>query len=40
LAGQGVFLRRDITQACLKREGNTPELSDEFIILVIGTISV
>jgi len=24
---------------CLKREGNTPELSDKFIILVIGTVS-
>jgi len=40
LAGKDDFLRREFTWACLKWEGNTPELSDTFIIMVIGTISM
>ena len=34
------MLRKRCTWACLKWEGNNPELSDKFIILVIGTMSV
>ena len=40
MAGKDGFVRRGVTWTCLKWEGNTPELSDKFIILVIGTISV
>jgi len=40
LTGKDDFLKRGITWACIKWEGNTPKLSDKFIILVIGTISL
>ena len=40
MTGKDDLLRRRITQACLKVEGNTAEFSDTFIIIVIGTISV
>jgi len=40
LAGNDGFLRRGIIWVCLKWEGNIPELSDKYIILVIRTISV
>ena len=40
MAGKDGFLTRGFTWACLKSEGGNPELSDTFISLVIGTISV
>ena len=40
LAGKDGFLRRGFTGAYLKWEGNILELSNTFIILVIGTINV
>ena len=40
LADKGDLLRRGITWACLKLEGNTQELSEKCTILVAGPNSV